>query len=435
MADVAEPTPNPARAHLIEAPSTGKRTAWIVTFTAASDEPRVLRETRTLVDAGWRVVVCGYDGRSPRPPDWTFVRLANSDVVGHREAQLLHCIRHAGWKLARMNPSHPMAIHLAARLCFHGLPNWGRDHAEILRIAAENPHLKPDLVIAHDNHTCPPVDALARRYGARTIVDSQEYMLGVLLEDPQWMAHERPFIKVMQDHFFARADQVLAVSQGVADRLNEEQKLKRPVRVLRSLPFHQPHPFRPVGDQVTVLYHGLIDKARNLDVAIEAAALWTSGARLVIRGHTEHGYADVLHRLIAAKRVHERVTIEPPVPFVEMIARANEADIGYFVYGDGSPQRRYTLPNKFFEYAMAGLALCISDLPEMATLLRRFDMGVIVPSMAPADIAATIDALAPAQIEGYKRASLAAAKELCWEREQQVLLDIVDELCGPCVNR
>ena len=75
----------------------------------------------------------------------------------------------------------------------------------------------------------------------------------------------------------------------------------------------------------------------------------------------------------------ERLTIEPPVPFDQIVPAANRADIGYFVHLDTSPQRRFVLPNKFFEYVMAGLALCVSDLPEMARLVRQYDMGVLVP--------------------------------------------------------
>lgn len=256
-------------------------------------------------------------------------------------------------------------------------------------------------------------------------------MLGVLMESPEWVRDQRPFIKVMQDYYFARADQVFAVSQGIVDRLNEEQKLCRPAKLLRNVPPLERHPFRPVSGTRTILYHGLIDPVRDLDLAVKAAKLWKSDTRLVIRGPSQAGAAESLQTLIAELGVSQKVTLEPAVPFVEMLARANEADVGYFVYRDGSPQRRFVLPNKFFEYQMAGLALMVSDLPEMAALTCQYDTGVIVNDLTPEAIARAVDSLTDDQINTYKANALKAAETLCWEQEQAVLLQTIDEVCRP----
>lgn len=423
--------PAPFRAHLRRSSAVGARTAWLIAFAAATDEPRLLRKIETLLQAGWRVVVCGYEGRSPMPPEWNFVSLANQSAIGRWTAHRMEWQRRIGTHLARLDPPSVALKGFASHLIYAGLPNWHRDHREILRIAAENPDLKPDLVIAHNHYTCPPAWDLSKRYSAPFLIDSQEYMLGVLLDSPQWVREQRPFIKVTQDAYFARADQVFTVSQGIADQITAEQPLKRPAKVMRSTPQHARHPFRPVSGTRKLLYHGLIDPARDLDIAVRAAALWTSDTKLTIRGPSEGDTASQLAALAAELGVSHKVTFEPAVPFVEMLARANEADIGYFVYRDGSPQRRFVLPNKFFEYQMAGLALMISDLPEMAALARRYDTGIVVSDLTPEAIARTIDSLTDEQINTYKANALKAAETLCWEQEQAVLLETIDEVCRP----
>jgi glycosyltransferase involved in cell wall biosynthesis len=80
------------------------------------------------------------------------------------------------------------------------------------------------------------------------------------------------------------------------------------------------------------------------------------------------------------------------------------------------------LPNKFFEYVMAGLALCASDRPEMARLIQQYDLGVTIAAVEPKAIAAAINALDPDRIDRFKRNALAAARELCWERESERLV-------------
>src|SRR5262249_55992574 len=78
--------------------------------------------------------------------------------------------------------------------------------------------------------------------------------------------------------------------------------------------------------------------------------------------------------------------------------------------------------NKVVECVVAGLALCVTDLPEMARLLREHDLGVTFPRVDPVAIAAAVNGLDPDAIDRYKRNALTAARELCWERESERLV-------------
>src|SRR5262249_13403613 len=97
-------------------------------------------------------------------------------------------------------------------------------------------------------------------------------------------------------------------------------------------------------------------------------------------------------------------------------------DVGFFALPRSSRHNQLALPNKFFEYIMAGLALCVTDLPEMARLIRERGLGVTFASVNPRVIAAAINALSPAAIDRYKRNALEAARELCWELESERLV-------------
>jgi len=103
-------------------------------------------------------------------------------------------------------------------------------------------------------------------------------------------------------------------------------------------------------------------------------------------------------------------------------------DIGFFALAGTSRHNEFALPNKFFEYIMAGLALCLTELPEMARLLREYKLGVTFRSVELVAIATAINALDPANIDRYKRNALAAARELCWERESERLIKAYEAL-------
>jgi glycogen synthase len=418
-----------ARAHIVEAPARPGRTVWILSYTGVSDEPRVLRQAWSLVQAGWNVVIAGYAGRSPRPADWTFLQLKNRARSGHIAFRAALHLQRAVGRLFYIHARRcPLLAQAGARLHYFALPNWRQDHREVLRHAETFGHLRPDLVIAHDVFTAPPAARLAKLSGAALAIDCHEYGRGQYLENPSWSNDGRHFAIALQDDYLARADAVTTVSDGIRDLLNAEQTLKRPAVTVRSMPMANIQPFRPTGDAIVVLYHGLLCPGRGLEAAVESLRNWRPGFSLLLRGDGDAGWIAQLRAIAARNGVSDRLRIEPAVAFDDIVPAANAADIGYFAQPDLSPQKRFTLPNKFFEYVMAGLALCVADLPEMAALVRRHDLGRLVPGQAPQDIADAVNGFTREDIDRYKRASIAAAQELNWQAEQRIMLDLFDEI-------
>ncbi len=64
------------------------------------------------------------------------------------------------------------------------------------------------------------------------------------------------------------------------------------------------------------------------------------------------------------------IHFHPYVTPSQVIALAREADIGFCMLDADCLSYTLSLPNKFFEYAMAGVPIVANDLPEMAALIR-----------------------------------------------------------------
>lgn len=421
--------------------SQGKRTAWIVSYTPVSKEPRVIRQAKALVAAGWRVFVFGYEGPTECPEDWHFVRLPS---VSHFKASLPVRVLRALWlrmvgELRLVRAIRTIALLMTrfgidclrtfgARLYHATIPSYRTNRAVIRAFLRRHADLRPDLVISHDFFTCDIGYEVAALCRARFAVDCHEYASGQYLHDRRWARWHRPYVVAMQDYYLPRADAVTTVCDGIARLLVRDHALRRAVRVVRSVPFYTPQPFRPTGDHITVLYHGEIYPTRGLHLAVRSLRLWRPEFRLVLRGYRDEGYARELWRIAKECGVADRLTIEPPVLFEQIVPAANLADIGYFVHQNTGPQREYSLPNKFFEYIMAGLALCVSDLPEMARLVRHYGVGVLVPEFEEKAIADAINSLDRKRIDAMKRNAIAAAAELNWDSEQHEMLSLYEEL-------
>jgi glycosyltransferase involved in cell wall biosynthesis len=171
-----------------------------------------------------------------------------------------------------------------------------------------------------------------------------------------------------------------------------------------------------------ILYHGSYSAYRGLEEIIRAAR-WIDDADIVFRGIGRH--EGTLRELCHAQGVEERITFVPPVPVADMIPAAAECDIGLSPFIPVCKNTEYALPNKFFEYMMAGLGCASSDLVELRRLSREFRVGITFPSLEPVDIAGCLNELLaqPDRIDEYRHNAYEAARtRFNWEAEEEKFL-------------
>jgi glycosyltransferase involved in cell wall biosynthesis len=92
---------------------------------------------------------------------------------------------------------------------------------------------------------------------------------------------------------------------------------------------------------------------------------------------------------------------------------------------DYSRNVQMMLPNKFFEYLMAGLPVLASQLDATAEVIKTYDVGQVISSLAPADVAVAINSMLaePLALRRMCRNALTAAQhEFYWEKESQKLV-------------
>jgi glycosyltransferase involved in cell wall biosynthesis len=169
-----------------------------------------------------------------------------------------------------------------------------------------------------------------------------------------------------------------------------------------------------------VLYQGYLQAERFLDQIIRAAAFLEQGIVLVMMGKNVGTTQAELAQLIVSEGVTDRVRIIAAVPYEELLEWTASADVGLIVYPpEHSRNVQMCLPNKFFEYLMAGLPILASSLDAIMEIIAAYRVGHVVTELSPQMVGAAINAMVADvdELACMRENALQAAKEFCWEKE------------------
>lgn len=379
------------------------------------NDPRLRRQGDALFAAGFDIVAVGQSatgtgGDGFPATDWPVKAIRPASTLATGMTRKVR--RVADVVLQRMNPAHAHNVYWRLNPRHFALAEAARD-------------VPVDLWLANDWTSLPVVMDIKRRLGTPFAYDTHELAADEYAQSLQWRFSMRPLIATIEREGLQSAQFVTCVSEGIAVRLQQFYQLTRRPHVIRNMPRLEVGLLRPTSNAISVLYHGVIVPGRALEESIASVAKWRPEFTLTLRGPGEAAYIESLQALAQQYGIAERVHVASPVPMTELVGKARTHDIGLFALKGHSRQNEYVLPNKFFEYVMAGLALCVSDLPEMRGLLQRHGLGVLIADVTPDAIANAINTLDPARIDAFKANALNAARELCWEKESDTLVALV----------
>ncbi len=365
-------------------------------------DPRPRRQADLLASHGVDVTVVGYSGAGGAEHPWRYVAVpAPTFTVAGKAAEV------GRLATARVSPRLARRTHQMA--------------ARHRAIAVALSDVEADVYVTHDYAALPMVAAAARRHSARYAYDCREFYAGQHADSAVWQLVAPPAVRAVEGYFVHDAAWVTTVSDGLADLLARSYSLSSRPTVVRSTPLLVELPEHVPGDRWTALFHGHLRPDRNVHGLVESVPLWPDHIRLELRGGGSPGYLRSLRQQVDDLGVGDRVELSPPVTWSEVIPSAAAADLGVIPWGLDLPQKRISLPNKLFEYLMAGLAVVATAPSEASRLIEGYGAGVGYAPATPAALATTLRELDGTDLRAMRAAAARARLELCWENESAVL--------------
>lgn len=380
----------------------------VLSFTSIDSDHRVLRTIATLTDRGYKVTAIGF-GEQP-PADCDFVQLPSPGSRPAQRAAILLTQASAG-----LIPASAVPLHFLRR------------HHRAARQALLA--LRPNVVHANDCQTLPSAAAAKHAFRARIVYDSHEFATEEHADNMRWRLVAQRHVQEIERRFIGVTDKVITVSDGIAEDLRALYGLPETPTVVRNTPPYQAISSREISGPRHLLFHGIMKGGRSIEATITALR-HLPDAVLTLRGDGAPPYLAKLRSLAEDPVIKGRVTFEAAVPAADVVPRAAEAHIGIFCAPLETRHNRFALPNKIFEYLMAGLAVVVTAGTDLADLVARYGVGVTATAATPEAIAAAIERIGLEELQLMRGRALTAARELSWEHERDKLTDIYDALAA-----
>lgn len=278
-----------------------------------------------------------------------------------------------------------------------------------------------DIVHANDLDTLAAATVVARRRRARLVYDAHELYTEFEADPPRL---QRAVASLLEGLLARRADAVVTVSAALADELHHRLALTgRPLVVMNAPELDAREPVSRSDGPLRVVYIGALGSGRPLGDLL-AALDGLEGVRLTL--HVVQLAPETLRGDVVKSGHGDRIEIAGPVAPHDLIETLHEHDVGVVFDRPVTRNAELSLPNKLFEYFMAGLAVVAPRLPGLATVVEEARAGVLFEPGRPDSLGRALASLAADRdrLSELRRNAREAARDRFNAASQEPILEL-----------
>lgn len=266
-------------------------------------------------------------------------------------------------------------------------------------------------------------------YGAKLVYDTHELETEVVGSSDM----RKKLAKWLERICIQFADQAFVVSENIADWYRDTYSMVRPPVILNS-PSKKTcatnNKFREYlgikEDQTIFLYQGGLAEGRGVELILEAFEERNSCSEVVVF----MGYGEFESLIREKAKTTQNIYFYPAVSPDVLLEYTSSADIGVHVPVDICLSYYYSMPNKLFEYAMAGLPVIVSEMKEMKEFVEKYKMGMALKEYTATELNRLIDKMLMQDVKQMQQNALKAARENSWEEQEKKMLSAYKRLYG-----
>jgi len=283
-----------------------------------------------------------------------------------------------------------------------------------------------DIIVANDLDTLLGSYVASKIKSKHLVYDSHEYFTEVPelynrnFPKKVWMLIERMILPRVKSSY--------TVSESIAITYNKLYSID--MKVVRNVPYflETEKKQKSINNGIKqVLYQGSLNIGRGLEHIIDAMQ-YIKNTKLTIIGDGD--ITSQLRDRIKARKLEDKVELKGRIPFEELMNETKKADLGIALEENLGLNYYYALPNKLFDYIQASVPVLVSPFPEMQKIVNQYDIGTIYDHKNPESLAKKITEVFELnnRYQKWKDNTEIAAKDLCWEKEEKVLIELYSKI-------
>jgi hypothetical protein len=286
-----------------------------------------------------------------------------------------------------------------------------------------------DIVIANDIDTLPIAFDLKK--DGKVIFDAHEYAPRHFEDKLIWRTFFQPLYLHLCKKYIPLTDGMLTVGKGLADEYAKNFGVS-PVIITNAAKYHDIAASEVATDKVRLIHHGIANSSRRLEMMLEMMDVLDSRFTLdliLMTSEFASGQTKLYIESLKEKALQNpRIRILPAVKSADVVSTINKYDMGVFIIPPINFNYANTLPNKLFDFIQARLGIAIGPTPEMASIVNRFNLGVVGDDFTARSVGEKLNALTYLDIQKFKANSSIAAQELNAEKNEALFNALIDSL-------
>lgn len=284
---------------------------------------------------------------------------------------------------------------------------------------------------ASDFYSLPIALHFAKINKAKLIYDAREIYSAI------GSLHKRKMAQAIQTFlerkWVKKVDKIVVTGEIDKDYLMKHFNLNIPYYIIKNFPPYQKviqsnvirEKFAISSEKKILIYQGMISEGRGILSAIKALTYLENYVFCILGEGSLRNQAEELSNRLG---VRDKVIFAGNVDYFDLHEWTSSADIGLSLIEPISFSYSLALPNKLFEYCMAGVPSLASDLPAMKKVIDEYGIGLTLSSnYTPEEIAEQIKIISEKEsYEKFKTACINSSHHFSFDSQQDIVMSIFE---------
>lgn len=260
----------------------------------------------------------------------------------------------------------------------------------------------------------------------KIVYDAHEYET----ERNDLYGFEKKIVKFLEKRLIKYVDKIITVSESIANEYVRLYGVNKPALVLNCPKFQKVvkkdlfrEKFNLNKNDIIFLYIGGLQLGRGIEIILDVFKRLTNEKVLIVLGD-----GSLKEKVEVYAKTCKNIFYHPAVSYEILLNYTASADFGLLPYENTCLNHYFCLPNKLFDYLMAGLPVIVPDLLELKKIVETYRLGYIVESYKPENLITTINGIKKDDKFSFLNNIKKFDEEYNWENQEKALLKLYEEL-------